>query len=97
MNTANLQLEGLLLAMASLVGALKRQNVLDSETVDAALQHALRRAEAEFHDRSELSPANRSAALFPIRFLAEANRAGNDELSFQAIATAVGERDRHRS
>lgn len=89
MNTANLQLEGLLLAFASINQALVRKGVLDSEEIEAAL------AEAETltgrNQAASISPANRDAISFPIRFLKQANRHWDKDKSFAELARAVGE------
>jgi hypothetical protein len=92
MNTANLQLEGLLLAMSSLVETLIRKDILTPDEV----QHALNRAEANASTDPlrprELSGANVDAICFPIRFLriaADAAAQGS-QMSFAELATRVG-------
>lgn len=94
MNTANLQLEGLLIALARVLATLERRGGLPEGAVDEAL------AEAEAAVRRDLSARNVSAAeaeavRFPIAFLRAAARDGDG--GFQAVATAVGRaRDRGR-
>ena len=69
MNTANLQLEGLLLALASLLQTFERKGLLTREEIDAMLGEAEARARSEPQRPSELSAANVDAVCFPIRFL----------------------------
>lgn len=95
MNTANLQLEGLYLAVASLNQMLVEKGVVGREDID----HALHRAEAvaSSDERSEeLSPANRDAIAFSIRLLRLANRETGDaaSYSFSELARRVGETKR---
>ena len=89
MNTANLQLEGLLVAMASLHRQLVAKGVLTAEEIDHAL--AVCEATTTGDDRAaeELSPANRDAIAFPIRLLRIANE-GTAPLEFGALARLVG-------
>jgi len=88
MNTANLQLEGLLLALAAINRQLVEKGVLSLKEVDAALGRAMDRAQS---DRESIPPANRDAVSFPIRFLRLANAADIHAISFSEIAKAVGE------
>lgn len=93
MNTANLQLEGLLLAMSSLVETMIRKDVLTADEV----QHALNRAEANASTDPlrprELSGANVDAICFPIRFLRLAMDASakGAPMNFAEIAGQVGQ------
>ncbi len=87
MNTANLQLEGLLLATAALFGELKRKGLLDSGQIEAALDHAAQGASAR---ATALSDANREAIHFPVRFLREALRDDAAPLDYRAIAVEIG-------
>lgn len=93
MNTANLQLEGLLLAVASLLTAMKRKGLLTEEELDAALNSAEVNASNEPLRPTELSQANIDAICFPIRFLRlAANRATGDRPpSFVEITALVGQ------
>jgi hypothetical protein len=91
MNTANLQLEGLVMAMAEINRLLARKGVASREDLGLAL----RRAEASLagEDKSqELSPANRDAIAFPVRLLLLANDWDpNEDLpDFGALAKMVG-------
>ncbi|UZF95612.1 hypothetical protein [Bosea sp. NBC_00550] len=87
MNTANLQLEGLMLSVAALFEELKRKGVLAASEIEAALA----RAENGASERTtELSEANAEAIRFPIRFLKEALRESNDALDYRSVAAKVG-------
>jgi hypothetical protein len=91
MNTANLQLEGLYMAIAAMTEALKQKGLLDAKEVDAALARAERSA-IEGIER-DLSAANVEAISFPIRLLRLANStsfAGNP-LPFSELTRRVGE------
>lgn len=90
MNTANLQLEGLLLAFAAINRQLVEKGVLSIDEVDAALGRAIDQAQS---DRESIPPANRDAMSFPVRFLRLANAADSaaPALSFSEIARTVGE------
>jgi hypothetical protein len=92
MNTANLQMEGLLLAIAALCGELQRKNVLSEGEIEAALDHAEKGTSARV---PELSEANVEAIHFPIRFLRLALQRDGQALDFKTIAAEIGRlRDR---
>ena len=92
MNTANLQLEGLYLCIASLSNALVAKGVMSRDEIDAALASAQQSALTDFR-ADELSDSNRDAVAFPARVL----RAMNDSASateipsFSEIAKLVGQ------
>ncbi len=92
MNTANLQLEGLYLVVASLSNALVKKGVLSRDEVDLALRRAEQTAIGDERATEDLSPANRDAVAFPARLLALANRMSSDEEvpSFSELARMVG-------
>ncbi len=90
MNTANLQLEGLLLAMAEVNRTLVAKGVLGVDEIEAALHRAEASATAEERMSQDLSPANRDAVCFPIRLLRLANSTPQGDLSFSALARDVG-------
>ena len=69
MNTANLQLEGLLLALSALLSALESKGLLTRQELDAALDHAAANARTDQRHPSKLSAAHADAISFPIRFL----------------------------
>ncbi|MBY3221646.1 MULTISPECIES: hypothetical protein [Rhizobium] len=90
MNTANLQLKGLIMAMASICDAIVEKELLTSEELNAALSKAKKAVEED--DDHELSDANRAAILFPIRVLQLAEEAGRkgERLTFSDYAKLVG-------
>lgn len=96
MNTANLQLEGLYLVIASLVETLVEKGILRREEVDEALKRAEQAAVNDDRSTEELSPANRDAVAFAARLLQIANTQGDDPsaLSFHHLAKRVGETKR---
>lgn len=93
MNTANLELQGLYLAMAAINDLLVEKNL----ATHAEIRDALSRADAAVEKSpaaNELSKANRHAIHFPLRFLALASEkaeAGNT-VDFFSIAKGVAER-----
>ena len=92
MNVANLQLEGLLMAIASINHVLVRKGLLSIEEIDTALRKA--EASGTGEERSEeLSPANRDAVSFPIRLLQLANQCQPeaDVPPFSELARMVGQ------
>lgn len=91
MNTANLQLEGLLLALAQILDALARAGVLPRAEIDAALARAEGAAAREGEGRN-ISPAQVEALLFPIRVLRLAAQAEGSARTFGDLASDVGTR-----
>ncbi|WP_269930527.1 hypothetical protein [Aminobacter sp. HY435] len=92
MNVANLQLEGLLMAIASINHVLVRKGVLSAEEIDIALRKAEASETAE--ERSGgMSSSSRDAVIFPIRLLQLANQCQPeaDIPSFSALARMVGQ------
>jgi len=93
MNTANLQMEGMLLALAALCETLKRNSVLSHDQIAEALVCA----ETGVSSRAPgLSDANVDAIRFPIRFLQQALLRDGEALDYASIASDVG-RDRDKS
>jgi len=92
MNTANLQLEGVLMAMAALCQLMCEKGIAAEEDIEGSLCRAEEMLATDRLRPEQLSQANVEAMLFPIRFLREANRCGpaGDTLAYSAIATAVG-------
>lgn len=91
MNTANLQLEGLIMAVAAINRLLVEKGLASQDEIDRALAGA----EAGFDERTAgLSDSNRKGMVFPIRVLALANRtAGTGEgFDFSTYARMVGDR-----
>lgn len=89
MNTANLQLEGLLLALGALTGVLRRKGLLSSEEIDTALAEAQAAASSDALRPKGVSSSNVEAVLFPIRFLRAVNEQAGSE-PFSAVAARVG-------
>lgn len=96
MNTANLQLEGLLLALSAVVGVLRRKGIVSDAELDAALMEAESVALEDKARPDGISSANVEAVLFPIRYLRAASKGLPDDavLPFSRIATRVGQSKR---
>lgn len=92
MNTANLQMEGTLLALAAICETLKRKGVLSGEEIAEALGCAEKGASAR---APGLSEANAEAIRFPIRFLRHALQREDGALDYATIAAGIG-RQRNR-
>jgi len=92
MNVANLQLQGLILAVASVNQMLVSRGVISIDDLEEALHRAEANLTAEERTFEDLPPANRDALLFPIRMLRVANRGqgGQDLPPFSALARSVG-------
>ena len=93
MNVANLQLEGLLMAVASINNALVHKGVLSVDEIDRALRKAEASVLGDERAYEDLSPSNRDALCFPLRLLQLANL-GQSEASvqsFAALAKSVGQ------
>jgi hypothetical protein len=92
MNTANLQLEGLYLAIAAINNALVKKGVLSRDEIDQALRLAEQTAIGDDRASEDLRSANRDAIAFPARLLALANRTAseNEISSFSELARMVG-------
>ncbi|MER8377551.1 hypothetical protein [Mesorhizobium sp. M1406] len=75
MNVANLQLEGLLMAVAAVNNILVHRGILSVDDIDMALRKAEALVTSEERMYEDMSPANRDAVCFPLRLLQVANRA----------------------
>ena len=91
MNPANLQLEGLLLALYALLAAVKSKGLLTEQEIDEALVIAEANALADAQRITQLSAASLDGMVFPIRFLRAANTASKVPETFTTIAQLVGE------
>ncbi len=93
MNVANLQIEGLLMAVASINKALVQKGTLSVEELDLALRRAEASVTSEERVVEDMSPANRDAVCFPIRLLQLANQSADDAdtCSFAELARMVGQ------
>lgn len=92
MNTANLQLEGLYLAIAAINEALVEKNLLTRDQVGMALRRAEQIALGDYRSE-ELSGAQQDAIAFAPRLLNLANsQAGEGQnLNFSELAKLVGQ------
>ena len=90
MHVANLQLEGLLMAVASVNNVLVRKGMLSVQEIDEALAKAETGLMADEHVAEDMSASNRDAVCFPIRFLKLANL-GQSEDSIQSFAELARE------
>jgi hypothetical protein len=93
MNTANLGLEGLYLAISSVNARLVEKGLLTHAEVHDALKQAEASATAG-GEHDDLSGSNRKAICFPIRFLMLANEKTENQqpVSFRAITEDIGRR-----
>jgi hypothetical protein len=92
MNVANLQLEGLMMALASINSLLVQKGVLSIEEIDLALHRAESLIVSGDRVNDDMSPANRDAVCFPLRLLRLANKSDfeNGPPSFPDLARMVG-------
>jgi hypothetical protein len=81
MNTANLQLEGLIMAVAAISDAVVKKGILTHEELGAALAGA--ELAVERSDNAEISKSNQAAIVFPIRVLSLANQASQQGRSYK--------------
>lgn len=93
MNTANLQLEGLLMAIAAINQALVCKGLLTTAELDRALAISEQTALGDDRVAEDMSPANRDAVAFPARLLRLANNmaSGTEVPGFSELARMVGE------
>ncbi|WP_423068100.1 hypothetical protein [Devosia sp. CN2-171] len=92
MNSANLQLEGLYLAIAAIHETLIAKGIMSRQEVDDAMRAAEDTALTDYRSMENLRPAERDALAFPARLLRMANAtvADGKALSFTALARRVG-------
>lgn len=93
MNTANLQIEGLLMAVAGLNQLLVAKGIVAIEEIDKSLARSEQTVLGDDRVVEDLSPANRDAIAFPIRLLRLANNMSDSAgtPSFAELARMVGE------
>ena len=93
MNTANLQLEGLYLAIAAINNALVEKGLLSREEIGHALKLAEETATGDYRSIESLTPSNRDAVAFPARLLllAISNPDHKTMPSFSELAKLVGQ------
>jgi len=94
MNVANLQLEGLLMAVAAVNKLLVSKGLLTVEEIDQALRKAEAGMTGEERCVEDLSPSNRDAICFPLRLLQLANLGQGESgiQPFSELTRAVGQR-----
>lgn len=92
MNVANLQIEGLLMAIAAINNTLVRKGLLSVDDVDLALRKVEASLTGDERLYEDMSPSNRDAVCFPIRLLMAANAAQGeaDIPPFSDLAKSVG-------
>ena len=92
MNVANLQLEGLLMAVAAINNALVRKGLLTIDDIDKALKTAEASFTGDERLLEDMSPANRDAICFPLRLLQLANKSQLEASvpPFSELAKQVG-------
>jgi hypothetical protein len=90
MNTANLQLEGLYMAVAGLIELIKDKGLASADEIDTTLARAEQTA-FEGKDAG-MSAANLAAISFPIRLLRLANTTSfaGHPLPFQELTRRIG-------
>ena len=93
MNVASLQLEGLMMAIASLNNLLVHRGLLSVDDIDVALRKAEAGVTGDERVYEDMSPTNRDAICFPIRLLQLANNAQSqaDVPPFSELAKMVGQ------
>jgi len=93
MNPANMQLEGLYVAVAALISVLREKGTVSAQEIEGALRAAEDKLATDPARPTKLPDANLDAICFPLRFLRQANKAASEgrELSFSEIATLVGQ------
>ena len=93
MNVASLQIEDLMMAIASLNNLLVHKGLLSVDDIDVALRKAEAGVTGDERVYEDMSPANRDAICFPIRLLQLANNAQSeaDVPPFSELAKMVGQ------
>ena len=93
MNTANLQLEGLYVAVAAILNAIREKALLTEHEIDRALAEAESVALSDPVRAQHLSAAHVDGICFPLRLLRLANKAGaqGQQPSFSELAARVGQ------
>ncbi|KAB2689187.1 hypothetical protein [Brucella pseudogrignonensis] len=90
MNVANLQIEGLCLAIAAVNHLLIEKGLLSATEIENALHKAEATARSDDRFVEDLNPAHRDAVCFPIRILQVANSEGGPQATFSELAKRVG-------
>lgn len=90
MNTANLQIEGLLMAMTALAKLMREKGAATTDEIDQVLAEAEAITKSDAVRHGGMRDANVEAVLFPLRFLRIANRRGEPVAAFSEVAAEVG-------
>jgi hypothetical protein len=90
MNTANLQLQGVLAVLTSLLQAMERKGALSRAEIGTALNRAEADAVAGAQRHEGLSDAHIDAVRFPARYLRMALTGDPGLHAFAKVASAVG-------
>lgn len=92
MNTANQQLEGLLIAVASINNLLVAKGLITTDELTSTLDKAEQTVLGDYRS-DELDPARRDAIAFPIRLLrlAKNGSSAGEVQSFSELAKLVGQ------
>jgi hypothetical protein len=93
MNVANLQIEGLLMAIASINNTMVHKGLLSIDEIDTALRNAEATLTGDERLYEDMSPSNRDAVCFPIRLLQLANfsQSETEVPPFSELAKMVGQ------
>ena len=92
MNVANLQIEGLVMALAAVNRMLVAKGVASVSEIDDALHRAEAALVSDERLAEDMSPANRDAVCFPVRMLRLANEYAQGDLpGFSDLARGVGQ------
>jgi hypothetical protein len=91
MNAANLQLQGLYLAIAAINNALASKGLLSRDEIEDALRHAEQTAENDERLIEDMTPSGRDAIAFSVRLLRLANKEGAESATFSELAKRVGQ------
>jgi hypothetical protein len=92
MNIANLQIQGLVMAVAHINQALVKRGILSIDDVDSALAKTEASLTAEERVFEDMDPAQRDALCFPVRLLKRANLGQSEDFiqSFSELTKEIG-------
>jgi hypothetical protein len=90
MNVANLQLEGLLVAVSAVLRSLVASGALSEAQLTAALAEAEQAGIDDRQRAGQLSASQRDSLAFAARFLKTATQPGSQLRSFSEVAREVG-------
>lgn len=90
MNTANLQLEGLLVAISTVMRTAMQRGFVNAHQIASILDAAEKEVTSDEKRRDEVTPAQLEAICFPIRYLRLAATRPDMPLHFSDMAAEVG-------